>query len=154
LNPSKTEFLETIASLLGNKGRSVWTAHPEMSVFEALALMSVREVGALPVVSGGRLVGLFSERDYARKVILKGRSSRDTVVSDIMTAPVISVTSQATVGECMHTMTAHHVRHLPVVEDEKLAGIISIGDLVNSIISAQEKTIRHLHDYISGAYPG
>lgn len=149
-----TELLETIGSLLRNKGRQVWTAHPDMSVYEALALMSAREVGALPVVSGNALVGLVSERDYARKVILRGRSSRDTPVSEIMTSPVISAAPEATVDECMRAMTAHRVRHLPIVEDGRLTGIISIGDLVNWIIISQEKTIRHLHDYIVGAYPG
>lgn len=154
MDPSRTELNEAISSVLRTKGRQVWTAHPDMPVYEALAVMAAREVGALPVVSGNSLVGLVSERDYARKIVLKNRSSRGTLVSEIMTSPVISAAPDSTVDECMRIMTIHRVRHLPVVENERLAGIVSIGDLVNWIITSQEKTIRHLRDYIVGAYPG
>jgi CBS domain-containing protein len=115
--------------------------------------MSEKHVGALIVLSAGQLVGIISERDYARKVILKGKQSRETRVSEIMTAPVAYVTPQQTIGECMHLMTSRRIRHLPVLESNRVLGMVSIGDLVNWIITAQNHTIRHLHNYISGSYP-
>jgi CBS domain-containing protein len=126
---------------------------PNVTVFEAIQMMSDREIGALPVVSGGELEGILSERDYARKIILQGRSSRDTLVSEIMAEP-ITVTPADSVEHCMRIMTDHRVRHLPVCDGRKLAGIVSIGDLVNWIISAHEESIAQLTSYIAGGYPG
>jgi len=116
--------------------------------------MSEKQVGALPVIEGTKLVGIMSERDYARKVVLKGKSSKDTQVKEIMTSPVIYATPQETVDNCMRIMTANGVRHLPVVEGERVVGIVSIGDLVKWIISAQADTIHQMQSYITGKYPG
>ncbi len=148
------ELHETIQPILAQKTGAVWTADPHMTVYDALELMAEKEVGALPVVSGGVLVGMLSERDYARKVILRGRSSRGTPVADIMASPPLTVTREATVDECMRMMTEHRVRHLAVLEDGRLASVVSIGDLVNWMIQAQRQTIQHLSHYIAGAYPG
>jgi CBS domain-containing protein len=148
------ELSDEIRWILKVKGGSVWSVSPWESVYEAIAAMSERQVGALPVMEGGRLVGIISERDYARRVILKGRSSKETQIAEIMTTPVVYVTPEATVQGCMRIMTANRVRHLPVVEDGRVVGIISIGDLVNWIISAQEDAINQLHSYIAGKYPG
>jgi CBS domain-containing protein len=144
---------ESVKSLLAQKGHAVWSISPEASVFDAIASMSEKHVGALVVLSEGQLVGIITERDYARKVILKGRQSRETRVREVMTAPVLFVTPEETVGQCMHLMTSRRIRHLPVVDGQTVAGILSIGDLVNWTISSQEQTIRHLHNYIAGAYP-
>ena len=146
--------VDTIDSVLKLKGREVWSIEPTATVYEAIEKMSTRSVGALPVLAAGKLVGIISERDYARKVILKERSSKHTEVREIMTCPVISVTTKHTVEECMRTITEHRIRHLPVMEGERVVGIISIGDLVNWIITRQEETIHQLHGYIAGAYPG
>jgi len=147
-------FKETVRSVLNVKGVEVWCVPPDSTVFDALTLMSERDVGALVVMSEGALAGMFSERDYARKVILHGKSSRETLVREVMTSPVVTVSPSQTVEECMRIMTRHRIRHLPVVEDGKLAGVLSIGDLVNSIISAQAETIQQLSSYIAGKYPG
>lgn len=144
---------ENVRAILNNKGRAVWSVSPEQAVYDALSLMAEKDVGALAVVWEGRLVGMFSERDYARKVILTGRTSRDVRVSEIMTAPVITVTPDSTIEECMRLMSMHRVRHLPVVEGDTVAGMVSIGDLVNAVISSQAHTIRALSAYISGGYP-
>ena len=145
---------DTIASVLATKTRQVWSIEPTETVYRAVEMMAERGVGALLVMSEGRLLGIISERDYARKVILKDRSSRQCLVRDIMTSPVITVTFDDRVDFCMEIMTEKHVRHLPVLERGAVAGIVTIGDLVKWIITSQEETIGHLQAYIAGSYPG
>ncbi len=144
---------ETVRAILNTKGCAIWAVAPDATVYDALSLMAEKDVGALLVISEGRSVGMFSERDYARKVILMGRSSKEMLVKEIMTGPLISVTPDHTVEECMKIMTVNRVRHLPVADNDVLVGMISIGDLVNSIISQQADTIKALSAYISGGYP-
>jgi CBS domain-containing protein len=143
---------ETIASIFKSKGSRIWSIDPEATIYDAIAMMAERSVGALLVVSGGKLVGIISERDYARKVILQGRSSKETHVREIMTRSVITVSPEHTVDDCMRIITNHRVRHLPVLDGDRLVGVISIGDLVRAIIADQAQTIDHLHAYISGRY--
>ena len=142
--------MKTVRQILGPKGTTVHTVEPGASVFDALARMAEVNVGALVVVEDGEVVGLLSERDYSRKVILVGKSSRETPVREIMSHPVICVSSQHDVNGCMALMTDKRVRHLPVLENEQLAGIISIGDVVKAIIEEQQFTIEQLEHYISG----
>ena len=144
---------EKIVSILNNKNNQIWSIGPDETVYDAIALMADKRIGALLVVSEGKLIGIITERDYARKVILHGRSSRDTPVREIMTSSLITVTPDHTVDECMRLVTEHRIRHLPVLDNDRLVGLISIGDLVNSIIEAQAQTINHLHSYITGGYP-
>ena len=142
--------MATLKSVLAVKGQQVHSVTPAESVFNALKTMAELNVGALLVLDGPKLVGILSERDYARKVILKGRSSLDTPVRDIMTEKVVCVRPDQTVEEAMALMTAHAVRHLPVMDGNEVAGIISIGDLVKSIIKEQEFVIDQLEHYIHG----
>ena len=139
-----------VQQILQEKGGKVWTIEPQLSVFDALRLMAEKEIGALVVVEAGKIVGIFSERDYARKVILEGRSSKDTPVRKIMTERVITVDPNTTVEVCMGLMTDRHIRHLPVMEDNRLIGVISIGDVVKAIVSEQKSLIEHLENYIVG----
>ena len=139
-----------VSQILQFKGNEVWTIAPEASVFEALQLMAEKNVGALVVMEDDEVVGIFSERDYARKVILLGRSSKDTPVRAIMTAEVICVRPDQTITTCMAVMTDRHIRHLPILDNGKLVGIISIGDVVKAIIDEQQVMINHLKDYIYG----
>jgi CBS domain-containing protein len=142
----------TINEILEHKGTAVWTVSPEATVFEAIQMMSDKNVGALLVTEHNRLVGIISERDYTRKVALKGKSSKELKVREIIPDRVLSVTRNHSIEDCMRMMTENRVRHLPVLEGQELIGIISIGDLVNWIITAQSTTIRQLETYISG-YP-
>lgn len=141
---------DSVDSILKQKPARVWSIAPKRSVYEAIHEMAEREIGALLVISEGALIGIVSERDYARKVILKGRSSKNTEVQEIMTSSVVCVTPAQSLDDCMALMTAHRIRHLPVVKDQQVIGVLSIGDLVKWIISAQAATIRHLEHYITG----
>ena len=142
--------MTSVAHLLQAKGHDVWSIPPDASVYEAIKLMADKGVGALLVMEGQRLVGIVSERDYARKVILQGKSSRDTPVSEIMTDKVFYVRPEQTVEDCMALMTAHRIRHLPVLDDKLVRGVVSIGDLVKAVISEQEVRIQQLEQYIMG----
>src|SRR3989454_5778505 len=143
--------MKTVTQLLRTKGQQVLSVSPDMPVFEALGVMADKNVGALLVVEGERLVGVFSERDYARKVILKGKSSKDTPVQEIMSSHVLYVRPEQTIEDCMALMTDKRVRHLPVLEgEERVVGVISIGDVVKDIISEQEFMIEQLQNYITG----
>jgi CBS domain-containing protein len=139
-----------VRQLLKTKGNEIWSIAPQATVYEALQIMSEKDVGALLVVDKENLVGIFSERDYARKVILKERSSKDTTVGELMTREVLYIEPRSTVEDCMALMTAKRVRHLPVLENERLIGIVTIGDVVKQIISDQEFTIQQLERYIKG----
>jgi CBS domain-containing protein len=147
------EITTTIGSILNRKGTTVWSVSPTNTVFEAISMMAEKNIGALPVLEGDRLVGLISERDYARKVILLGRGSKETAVAEIMTINLKTVGLGDSVQECMQIMTENRVRHLPVLEGGKLVGLISIGDCVNWIISAQTAAIDDLERFVTGAYP-
>ncbi len=146
--------MKTVESILRAKGDEVWTITPESTVYEALKMMAQRNVGALVVLDGKTVVGILSERDYARKVILHGKSSQEMHVREIMTPKVYYVRPEQSVQECMVQMTDRRVRHLPVLEDDRLIGVISIGDVVKSILSDQEFTIKQLENYITGGISG
>jgi CBS domain-containing protein len=143
----------TVSEILSNKGSAAWSISPNATVFEAIQLMAEKNIGAVLVTEEGKLAGIISERDYTRKVVLKGKSSRTTPVKDVLTSQVIHVGPEHTVEECLRLMTDHHIRHLPVLEGDKVVGVVSIGDLVNWIISAQHTTISQLQTYITGV-PG
>lgn len=143
-----------INEILSHKSSQLWSISPEATVFEAIQIMADKNVGAVLVMADDKLVGIATERDYTRKVVLKGKSSRETKVKDIVATPPITVTPSHTVEECMKLMTTHRVRHLPVLDQGKVTGLVSIGDLVNWIISAQSVTIHQLESYITGHYPG
>ena len=143
--------MTTVRDILKEKGNRVWTIGPEASVFEALSLMAEKEIGALVVTDQNKIVGVMSERDYARKIILKGKTSRETPVRQIMTARVFYVAPERTVDECMALMTDKTIRHLPVLENDELIGIVSIGDVVKSMISEREFIIDRLEAYITGS---
>lgn len=146
-------FEDTVRAVLDHKGVGVCFVAPETPVFDALSIMSDQDIGAVMVVNNGALEGVMSERDYARKVILEGKSSKETPVREIMSAPPVTAGLADSISECMRSMTDHRVRYLPVVDHDALIGVVSVGDLVNWVIRRQEEEIHHLHDYISGSYP-
>ena len=147
------EIAGSVGAILAHKGSAVWSIAPNSMIFDAIQLMADKNVGALLVVENGKLVGMLSERDYTRKVTLKGKSSKNTPVREIMTQAVVTVTEADTVRECMRVMTDSHIRHLPVMEEKRMVGLVSLGDLVKWTISAQQATIETLQQYISGPYP-
>jgi len=142
-----------VGTILKRKGGEIWSVRPDQTVYEAVEMMADKGVGALLVISDGKLAGIISERDYTRKVILKGKSSKETPVRDIMTVELVTAHPGDSISECMHVMTEKRVRHLPVMEGVEMVGLVSIGDLVRRIISAQTATIDNLEKYITGDYP-
>ena len=141
---------KTVGHLLDTKGNDVWTIAPDATVYEALELLADKNVGALVVTENDRVCGILSERDYARKIVLEKRDSHHTRVRDIMTAEVRTVTRDESVADCMETITEHHIRHLPVVEDNRLIGIVSVGDVVKTVMAEQAFLIDQLSQYITG----
>lgn len=148
------EITCTVRQILVAKGREVTTTTPDATVFEALTIMGAHNIGALVVVENEQVVGVMSERDYSRKVVLRNRTSRDTRVAEVLSQPAITVSPDDGIMKCMELMTVHHVRHLPVLEEDRLIGIVSIGDVVHWVITAQRQAIDQLTGYISGGYPG
>ena len=142
--------MKHISDLLGEKGGDIWSVAPTETVYQAIAVMAEKGVGALMVMDGDKPVGIVSERDYARKVILEGKSSKDTLISEIMTTRIIHTSPDRSVQECMTLMTNNKIRHLPVLEEGKLVGVVSIGDLVKAMLSEQQSTIEQLERYIAG----
>jgi len=143
-----------ISALLHHKNAALWSIAPEATVFEAIKLMAEKNIGSLLVMSGGRLVGLFTERDYARKIALHGKTSKETLVKEVLSRDVVTVILQDSVEHCMKLLTENRVRHLPVLDGANVVGIISIGDLVNWIISAQDAAIEQMERYIAGGVAG
>ena len=143
-----------INTILAQKGDEIFSISPDATVYEAIEMMSNKNVGALLVMEGERLVGMISERDYTRKVFLRGKRSRETSVTEIMSTQLTTTRPQEGVEKCLRLMTDKHIRHLPVLDDDKVVGVISIGDLVKWVISCQSATIAHLESYISGGYSG
>ena len=148
------EVLDTVRAVLARKDPAVWSVTPDVTVYDAIALMAEHNIGAVLVMESERLVGMLSERDYTRKVILKGKLSRETSVKDIMSTEVTTVSPQHTVDHCMRLMTGKRIRHLPVIEDDRVMGVVSIGNLVNWIISVQGAAIDQMERYIGSEYPG
>lgn len=148
------EIHGTVRDILQNKGAEVWTTSTRQTVYEAIRLMGEKNIGALVVVDDGEIIGVFSERDYSRKVVLQGRTSQNTLVGEIINRPAITVESKDNIEKCMQLMTSSRIRHLPVVDDGKLIGLVSIGDLVSWVMHSQRHTILQLQGYISGEYPG
>ena len=146
------EISTAARTLLEHKGREIWTIPPTATVYQAIQMMAEKNIGALPVLEGTKLVGIISERDYMRKVALHGKSSKETPVGDIMVKDLVTVGPDQTVSNCLEIITEHRIRHLPVVDGEELLGIVSIGDLVKWIIATQRMTIEQLNAYISGGY--
>ena len=142
----------TIDAILSQKSGEVWSVSPDALVYDAIAMMAEKNVGALVVVENGRLVGIVSERDYTRKVMLRGKRSRETQVREIMSTQLTTVSPKESVDECLRFMTEKRIRHLPVVTDGEIRGVISIGDLVKHVISVQSATLDHLERYISGGF--
>jgi CBS domain-containing protein len=148
------KLTDSVECILKRKGSLVYSISADATVYEALERLAEKDIGALIVMNGPVLVGVFSERDYVRKVILKGRSSKEMQVHEIMSSPAVAVDRKATIDDCMSLMTSKRFRHLPVVEAGTVVGVVSIGDLVNWVITVQDETIHHLEDYITGKYPG
>jgi CBS domain-containing protein len=144
--------MKLVRDLLAEKGNEVWGVSPETSVLDALKMMAERRVGALLVLENKKLAGLFSERDYARKVVLMGKASRNTPVKDIMSTDIVCVALDQSTDECMNLMTENRIRHLPVMNDGELEGVISIGDVVKAVIEEKENVIEHLEHYIAGSF--
>jgi CBS domain-containing protein len=152
--PAGGRGFATVRQLLAQKSSpETFTIEAKSSVYEALCILAERRIGALVVVEGGRVVGIFSERDYARKTILIGKTSRETAVEEIMGAPAVTVGPETTVAECMALMTRRYLRHLPVLEGDRLVGLVSIGDVVKALLADQEGRLGAIEAYISGAYP-
>lgn len=148
------EIQGTVHDILRSKQPKLWTTTPQATVYEAIRLMGEQGIGALVVMEEGKVVGVLSERDYSRKVVLRGRTSRDTLVDEIITRPAMIVDPGSAVEHCMELMTKNRIRHLPVVEDGKLIGLVSMGDIVNWMLHTQRHLIQQLHGYIAGDYPG
>ncbi|MGO9259481.1 MAG: CBS domain-containing protein [Bryobacteraceae bacterium] len=146
-------MVDTIGSILQRKRREIWSVSPDTSVYDAIALMAEKSIGAVLVIADAKLVGIVSERDYARNVILQGRSSKGTRVEEIMTRDLVTVIPENTIDECMRIVTHHRIRHLPVIDRGNLIGIVSIGDMVNAVIADQAHTIDQLQTYIGSKYP-
>ena len=154
LNPPPVmEVAGTVSWILAQKSTTVWTIGPDAKVYDAIKMMADKNVGALPVVQNDKLAGIISERDYTRKVILQGRSSKETRVSEIMSMNLVVTHPNESLTGCMRVMTEKRIRHLPVLEEGKLVGMLSIGDALKWVISAQTATIEHLEQYIAGGYP-
>jgi signal-transduction protein with cAMP-binding, CBS, and nucleotidyltransferase domain len=147
------DLYEPVKHVLRQKSNVLWYTSPDSTVYDAIDEMSKRHIGALVVLSGGKLAGIVTERDYARKVILQGRHSKETLVREIMSSPVLFVTPETSAGECMRLMSERRIRHLPVMEGDRVTALISIGDLVNWLVTSQQHTIHHLTGYITGQYP-
>jgi CBS domain-containing protein len=152
-DPRKQAGVETVASILKTKGSQVWSIAPGATVYAAIALMAEKRSGSLAVLVQDELVGIITERDYARKVILQGKSSKETPVAEIMSSPVLTVEPKHTVDQCLRIVTDNRIRHLPVMAEGRVVGLVSIGDLVNSILSMQAHTIDQLETYITNKYP-